>query len=170
MTVDPNLLGLLSLFVVFIFVPKITDFLGRSLDTLPIRLAGVILILASISYNKFIGLGIFLVVMAVYIMHHQNDLIGITSDSDMVESVNPYSIPKMTVDLEDGGHADESYETADFTPQKDDHDNEFSPVGQSQDEKHVLVSEALGSKAAVIFDSDMKNAEAMAMANRNGSD
>jgi hypothetical protein len=170
MTVDPNLLGLIVLFVVFMFVPKITDYLGRTLDTLPIRLAAVILVLASISYDKFIGLGVFLVVMAVYIMNDQNDLIGITSRGEMVESADPYSIPKMTVDLEDGGHADETYETADFTPQKEDSDNDFSPVGQSQDEKHVLVSEALGSKASVMFNSDMKHAEAMAMANRNGSD
>jgi hypothetical protein len=170
MTVDPNLLGLLFLFVAFMFVPKITNSLGRILDTLPIRLAAAILVLASISYDKFIGLGVFLVVVAVYIMHHQNDLIGITSRGELVAAANPYSIPKMTVDLEDGGHADETYETSDFTPQKEDHDNEFSPVGHSQDEKNVLVSETLGSKAAIMFDSDMKHAEAMAMANRNGSD
>ncbi len=170
MTVDPNLLGLIVLFLVFMFVPKITDYLGRSLDTLPIRLAAVILVLASVSYDKFIGLGVFLVVVAVYIMHDQNDLIGITSRGEMVESADPYSIPKMTVDLEDGGHADESYETSDFTPQKEDSDNDFSPVGQSQDEKHVLVSETLGSRASAMFNSDMKHAEAMAMANRNGSD
>ena len=170
MTVDPNLLGLLFLFVAFMFVPKITHSLGRTLDTLPIRLAAVILVLASISYDKFIGLGVFLVVVAVYIMHHQNDLIGITSRGELVTAANPYNIPKKSVELEHGGHADETYETSDFTPQKEDHDNEFSPIGHSQDEKHVLVSETLGSKAAIMFDSDMKHAEAMAMANRNGSD
>ena len=168
MTPDPVLIGLLIvLFVVFMFVPKVTATLGRNLDALPMRLAAVILVLVAIGHDKLIGLGAFLVVTAVYIQHHQNDLTGLTTT---MSAFNPYAIPKASVNLEHGGNADESYETADYTPQKEDQDNEFEPVGHSQDEKQVLVSETLGSRSQAIFNDDMKHAEAMAMSNRNGSD
>lgn len=170
MTPDPVLIGvLIVLFVAFMFVPKITATLGRNLDALPIRLAAAILVLVAVGHDKLVGLGTFLVVTAVYIQHHQNDLTGLTSDS-MMAALNPYAIPKATINLADGGNADESYETADYTPQKEDQDNEFESVGYSQDEKQVLLSEPLGSRSQAIFNDDMKHAEAMAMSNRNGSD
>jgi hypothetical protein len=169
MTPDPVLIGLLIvLFVAFMFVPKLTAILGRNLDTLPIRLAAAILVLVAVGHDKLVGLGTFLVVTAVYIQHHQNDLTGLTNSS--MAALDPYAMPKAPINLEHGGHADESYETADYTPQKEDQDNEFAPVGHSQDEKQVLVSETLGSRGQAMFNDDMKHAEAMAMSNRNGSD
>ena len=171
MTPDPVLIGLLIvLFVAFMFVPKITATLGRNLDALPMRLAAVILVLVAVANDKLVGLGTFLVVTAVYVQHHQNDLMGLTSSSSNMSSFNPYAIPRATVNLQHGGEADESYETADYTPQKEDQDNEFESVGHSQDEKQVLLSEPLGSRSQAIFNDEMKHAEAMAMSNRNGSE
>jgi hypothetical protein len=168
---DPVKISILAiLFFAFLFVPQLARALGHSLDSLPIRLAAVIIILASVSYDKYISLGLFLVITATYIKHHQYDLTGLSPINNVEEnSTNPYKIPNRGVHVKHGGYADESYETADFTPQKEDQDDEFTKVGESIDNKQVLVSETLGSRAQSIFNNDMKQAEALAMANRNGS-
>jgi hypothetical protein len=171
MIADPVKIGVLGLlFVAFLFVPRLSTALGHSLDSLPMRLAAVIIILASVSYDKYVSLGLFLVITATYIKHHQHDLMGVsTTGSEINGTVNPYEIPRRPVNVNDGGHADESYETADFTPQKEDQDDEFTRVGESIDHKQVLVSESLGSRAQSMFNEDMKHAEALAMGNRNGA-
>lgn len=156
------------LFVAFLFVPRLSKALGHSLDSLPMRLAAVILILASVSYDKYVSLALFLVIVATYIKHHQHDLAGL-SPTVAAAPLNPYEIPKNHVSVKHGGYADESHESSDFTPQKEDQDDEFTRVGESIDHKQVLVSESLGSKAQSMFNEDMKHAEALAMGNRNGA-
>lgn len=156
------------LFVAFLFVPRLSKALGHSLDSLPMRLAAVILILASVSYDKYVSLALFLVILATYIKHHQHDLAGL-SPTVAGAPLNPYEIPKNHVSVKHGGYADESHESSDFTPQKEDQDDEFTRVGESIDHKQVLVSESLGSKAQSMFNEDMKHAEALAMGNRNGA-
>jgi hypothetical protein len=166
---DPIKIGVLGLlFVAFLFVPRLSAALGHTLDSLPMRLAAVIIILASVSYDKYVSLGLFLVITATYIKHHQHDLMGLSS-TDTEISVNPYEIPRAPVNVKHGGYADETHEVADFTPQKEDQDDEFTRVGESIDNKQVLVSETLGSKAQSMFNEDMKHAEALAMGNRNGA-
>ena len=169
MVADPVKIGVLGLlFVAFLFVPRLSSALGHSLDSLPMRLAAVIIILASVSYDKYVSLGLFLVITATYIKHHLYDLMGLAPTGDIDVKTNPYAIPSSPVHVSDGGYTDESYETADYTPQKEDQNDEFTKVGESIDNKHVLVSENLGSKAQSIFNDDMKQAEALAMGNRNG--
>jgi hypothetical protein len=92
-----------------------------------------------------------------------------TTGSEVNGTVNPYEIPRRPVNVNYGGHADETHEVADFTPQKEDQDDEFTKVGESIDNKQVLVSETLGSRAQSMFNEDMKQAEALAMGNRNGA-
>jgi hypothetical protein len=170
MVADPVKIGVLGLlFVAFLFVPRLSAALGHTLDTLPMRLAAVIIILASVSYDKYVSLGLFLVITATYIKHHQHDLMGLSTTGDIEATMNPYEIPRRPVNVRHGGHADEINEIADFTPQKEDQDDEFTRVGESIDHKHVLVSETLGSRAQSIFNEDMKHAEALAMGNRNGA-
>lgn len=94
---------------------------------------------------------------------------GLAPTGDINLKTNPYAIPSSPVQVSDGGYADESYETVDYTPQKEDQNDEFTKVGESIDNKHVLLSEPLGSRAQSIFNDDMKQAEALAMGNRNGS-
>jgi hypothetical protein len=171
MVADPVKIGVLGLlFVAFLFVPRLSTALGHSLDSLPMRLAAVIVILASVAYDKYVSLGLFLVITATYIKHHHYDLIGLSSSgTEDIAGTNPYEIPIPRVHVKHGGYADESYETADFTPQKEDQDDAFTSVGESIDNKQVLVSETLGSRAQSIFNEDMKQAEALAMGNRNGA-
>lgn len=171
MVADPVKIGVLGLlFVAFLFVPRLSTALGHSLDSLPMRLAAVIVILASVAYDKYVSLGLFLVITATYIKHHQHDLMGLsTTASNINASVDPYEIPIPRVHVKHGGYADETHEVADFTPQKEDQDDEFTKVGESIDHKQVLVSETLGSRAQSIFNDDMKHAEALAMGNRNGA-
>ena len=171
MVADPVKIGVLGLlFVAFLFVPRLSTALGHSLDSLPMRLAAVIAILASVTYDKYVSLGLFLVITATYIKHHQYDLMGLSTPGTGVDaSINPYEIPIPGVHVKHGGHADETHEVADFTPQKEDQDDEFTKVGESIDNKQVLVSETLGSRAQSIFNEDMKHAEALAMGNRNGA-
>jgi hypothetical protein len=172
MKVDKVQIGVLVvLFLMFMAVPKITQTLGRTLDTLPMRLAGVLIILAALPYDKFVALGVFLLITAIYIQHHQYDVMSVSGKEKFHQLGKVFDMPRTIVHLDKGGRAaGDTYEENDFVPRSEDQDNEFTGVGQSVDEKHVLVTEALGSKAQSIFNEDMKHAEAMALGNRNGSD
>ena len=161
--------ALVVLFIGFLCVDQITGLLGHSLDLLPVRFAAVLVILGSLYLDKYVSLAVFLLIAAVYIQHHQNDLMGLSRAASKKGPLNPYEIPEATVELKSGGHASEDYETADYTPQKEDQDNEFSPAGASIDEKEVLQTEMLGSKAHILFQGSMRNAENLAMGNRDGS-
>jgi hypothetical protein len=169
---DPIQLGILALlFVLFLNVVSISNLLGHSLDTLPMRIAAMLIILASVTYDKFVAIGVFMVVCGIFVQHHQNDLANLaTPGRDTTTTMNPYQIPKAKVNVREGGQSDLHYEESDYTPHKEDQTDEFVTVGHSQDEKQVLVNETLGSRSQSIFSEDMRNAEAMAMRNRDGAD
>jgi len=169
--VDPiEIGGLVLLFASFLLVPQITDVLKSSLDSLPMRLAAVILVLTSLSYDKFLGLGVFLVIMAIYIQHHHDEVANVLGTannmSELSSSGAKYSgaINK----LDHGGYADESYDSSDFTSKTEDQDNEFTPGNSSVDEKQTLPTEPLGSKAQGLFSDDSKHVNAMEQGNKNG--
>ena len=72
---SPVQIGSLAvLFIAFLAVPSIVKVVDTSLDTLPMRFASVILVLGVLSYDRFIALALFLVVAAIYIQHHHNDV------------------------------------------------------------------------------------------------
>ena len=174
MQVDPiEIGGLILLLASFLFVPQLTNMLKSSLDTLPMRFAVIILILAALSHNKFLALGLFLVVMAIYIQHHHDDVLNVIGT---VNNMNAYEqaasagakySPALNK-LDHGGSADESYESSDFTSKTEDQDNEFNNHGSSIDEKHALLTEPLGSKSSSLFPDDSKHVNAMEQGNKNG--
>lgn len=161
--------ALVVLLVVFLFVPQITELVKGSLDTLPMRFAAVFIILGALSYDKLLALGIFLVVAAIYIQHHHGDVVsvlGIANNTSKFLQGGSDTLGMMN--LEKGGHADESYDSADFTAKAEDQDNEFTSVESSIDEKHALITETLGSRAAGLFPDDTKHVNAMEHGNRDG--
>ena len=171
--VDPiEIGGLVLLFASFLFVPQLTIMLKSSLDSLPMRFAAIILILGSLSYNKFLALGIFLVVMAIYIDHHHDDVLSILGSANMAafdQVGNAGSkISSALNKLDNGGNADESYDSSDFTSKAEDQDNEFKQSDHSIDEKHALITEPLGSKSASLFPDDSKHVNAMEHGNKDG--
>jgi hypothetical protein len=159
------LLGLLAMFLI---TPTITNTLGSYLDTLPMRIAAVVIVLASLAYDKLIALGLFMVISAIYIQQHQNDLASITIPGNSM-SFKDIINPKAMEDLEKGGHADESYDEMDFTSKQEDQENEFHASGLSIDEKHVLQNEGLGSRSQNLFPEDVHHADSLMHGNRNGS-
>jgi hypothetical protein len=162
---------LIVLFVCFLLVPQITATLKQSLDTLPMRLAAVILILGSVSYDRYLALGTFLVVTAVYIQHHHEDILDIIGTANNMSPLDSGSDKKYNStmqQLEHGGNADETYDTSDFTSKAEDQDNEFKPVDSSMNEKYALNTEPLGSRAQSLFPDDSKNVNSMEHGNRNG--
>lgn len=171
--VDPiEIGGLVLLFASFLFVPQLTDMLKSSLDTLPMRFAAIILILGSLSYNKTLALGIFLVIMAIYIQHHHNDVLNVLGT---VNNMNAYqqgvnaNIKQSAMNkLDQGGSADENYDSSDFTSRAEDQDNEFKNPDHSIDEKHALLTEPLGSRSASLFPDDSKHVNAMEQGNKDG--
>lgn len=171
--VDPiEIGGLVLLFASFLFVPQLTNMLKSSLDSLPMRFAAIILILGSLSYNKFLALGIFLVVMAIYIDHHHDDVLSVLGSANMAafdQVGNAGSkISSALNKLDNGGNADESYDSSDFTSKTEDQDNEFKHPDHSIDEKHALITEPLGSKSASLFPDDSKHVNAMEHGNKDG--
>ena len=161
---------LIILFICFLFVPQITATMKSSLDTLPMRLAAVILILGSVSYDKYLALGVFLVISAVYIQHHHEDVLGVlgTNNNGKFSQLSDEIYNNTMQRLDHGGHADESYDIGDFTSKAEDQDNEFKPVDSSIDEKHALNTEPLGSRSQSLFPDDSKHVNAMEHGNRNG--
>jgi len=171
MLVDPvEIIGLLLLFVSFLFISQITGILKENLDSLPMRFAAVLLILGSLSYNKILALGVFLVVVAIYIQHHHDDVASVLGTANNIaayNSTNTNNSPAINK-LDHGGSADESYDSSDFTSKTEDQDNEFKTTGSSIDEKHALTTEQLGSKSQSLFPDDSKHVDAMEHGNRNG--
>ena len=164
--------GLIVLFIAFLGVPQITATLKHSLDTLPMRLAAIILILGTVSYDKYLALGVFLVVSAIYIQHHHEDVMDVIGTSNNMAVYHPGAGVRHNSTmrkLDHGGHADEAYDTADFTSKAEDQDNEFKPVDSSIDEKHTLNSEPLGTRAQSLFPDDSRHVNAMEHGNRNGN-
>ena len=164
--------GLVLLCATFLLVPQITIMLKSSLDTLPMRLAAVLIILGSISYNKYLALGVFLVIMAVYVDHHHGDVLNVIGSANM-SAFDPSGnagakISDAMEKLDNGGSSDETYDSSDFTSKQEDQDNEFKNSEDSMDEKHALLTEPLGSKAASLFPNDSKHVDAMEHGNRNG--
>ena len=163
--------GLIALFVSFLYIPQITAMLKHSLDTLPIRLAAIILILGTVSYDRFLALGVFLVVSAIYIQHHHEDVMDVIGTANNMSPFDPNTVVKHNSTmskLDHGGYADEAYDTADFISKAEDQDNEFKPVDSSIDEKHALNSEPLGTRAQSLFPDDSKHVNAMEHGNKSG--
>jgi len=169
MKVDQSQIAILViLFIGFLCSEQISEILGDSLDSLPVRFAAILIVLGSLYLDKYVSLAVFLLIVAIYIQRHQSDLTRV-SVFNKASKLNPYEIPQATVNLKDGGRSSEDYEVIDYTPQKEDQDNEFSPAGPSIDEKYVLPSEILGSKAQTLFPESMRNAEMLSAGNRNGN-
>jgi hypothetical protein len=162
--------ALLFLLVVFLLVPQITTLLDSRLESLPMRFAAVLIILGALSYDKVLALGVFLVITAIYIQHHHNDVLSVLGTANNVAgySGTDSTYAKTMAKLDHGGQADESYESSDFTSKTEDQDNEFSKVESSIDEKHSLLTEPLGSKASALFPDDTKHVNAMEHGNRDG--
>jgi hypothetical protein len=161
-------IALIGLLAIFLLTPIVTESMGSLLDTVPIRIAATVIILASVAYDKFIALGIFMVISAIYIQHHQNDLDSITQSGSPI-SFKDLKSPKAMDNLEQGGHAGESHDEMDFTSKQEGQDNEFNKVDSSIDEKHTLQTEGLGSKSQSLFPDDSHHADSMMHGNRNGN-
>lgn len=158
---------LLGLFLLFLSCETIAEWLGSYLNTLPVRLAFCILILAMVSVDRFVAIGVLIVVAAIYIRHHQDDLDGL----NLSKEVAPRQIksPKAMLELDQGGQADESYDEMDFTSKENDQTDEFERVGSSIDEKQALNSEGLGSKSQSLFPEDSTKAAELMRGNEDGS-
>ena len=161
---------LLILLIRFLIIPEITGFLKDSLDTLPIRLASVILILASIYYDKYVALGVLMVISAIYIHHHHEDIMKISGSRYYMNSGNYLSGAgeNTLAKLDQGGYARETIDVDDFVSKTEDQNNDFTPVDYSMNEKHILVSEKLGSNSQSLFSEDSRNAVEMQNINKNG--
>lgn len=165
---DPLQTGLLLvLLIAFVSYERIAEWFGSLLNTLPVRLAFCILILAMVPIDRFVAIGVLMVVAAIYIHHHQSDLDGLVpmryAEAKDVKS------PKAMLDLEQGGEADESYDEMDFTSKENDQTDEFEKVGSSIDEKHSLETEGLGSKSQSLFPEDSHRAAELMRGNQDGS-
>jgi hypothetical protein len=171
--VDPiEIGGLVLLFASFLFVPQLTSMLKSSIDTLPMRFVAIILVLASLSYNKFLALGLFLVICAIYIQHHNEDVLNILGSANNLaafsQTGNAGSKYSAMSKLDHGGSADETYDSSDFTSKTEDQDNEFKDIENSIDEKQALITEPLGSRSASLFPDDSKHVNAMEHGNKDG--
>jgi len=171
--VDPNMIGILILlFAGFLLINEITKHLNSRLDSIPVRLAAVIITLAALSYNKLVGLAAFMFIMGLYIHHHHNEVSNVMGTINNMQAYNAAGsnakYTHATNKLEQGGSADETYETSDFSSKQEDQDNEFKQADTSIDEKHALITEPLGSRAQGLFPDDSKHVDAMEHGNKNG--
>jgi hypothetical protein len=157
-------------FIAFLFVPTITKTLDYSLDTLPIRFLAILLVLGALSYDKLVAIGIFMLILAIYIQHHHNEVVGIIGTVNNVSAFNKSSMSGSSAiqKLDHGGVADETHDTSDFTPRHEDQDNEFKYREASIDEKHALITEPLGSRAQTLFPDDSRHVNDMEHGNKNG--
>ena len=164
-----QIISIAILFITFLAIPSIAKVADTTLDTLPMRFASVILILGVLSYDRFIALALFIVVAALYIQHHHDDLSGVMFNNREYDMpLRSLGEPSAMKGLKHGGHANESSDVMEFMPKASVQDNSFQRVGQSKDEKQILVSEQLGTKAQSIFREDAQNAATLDKANSRG--
>jgi len=180
MEVNPVQLSVLGvLFFVFLMIPTLANSLGDTLDTLPMRLAGVLLILGSVSYDKYVAIAVFLVVAALYIQRHQNQLTGVfASDNDKnldpseTQGIMQFAMPRRphaVQQLNPGGQADVDYDYQDFMPKDRTNEVDLYDIG-GLDEKRALTTEPLGqAKAQDLFPMDQREAQAVMNSSRGGS-
>jgi len=174
--VTPIQIGaLVVLFVAFLCIPVLATSMGSILDTLPMRIAAVILVLAVLPHDKLVALGLFLVVAGLYIQRHHDVILSVldsvpTSDGRGRFPVDAIQDPEAMRVLHHGGHAAESYDEMDFMPKSGIQDNDFdSQSSSSMNSKHILPTEPLGSKSQSLFGEDMRNAEDMQRGNSDGA-
>ena len=163
----PQMLVIFCLGVLFLATPSIAAYMDSLLDTLPIRLAALIALLAIVAYDKVIALGLFMVIMAVYIQHHQDDLMSVVGVHGSPYKKS-FQNSDVMAELDGGGHADETYDTADFVPKDEDQDHDFHRISPSIDEKHALNTEHLGTRSQSLFPEDAIHATRLEDSNRNG--
>lgn len=169
-----QIVALLVLFTVFLSIPVLTKSIGATLDTLPMRLAAVIVLLAIIPYDKLIAIGLFLVIAGFYIQRHQDGIQSVLSVGSMRSGsgsgfpVDDMQDPAAMRLLHHGGHAAESHDMMDFMPKHTIQDNEFESV-ESINMKHALPTEPLGSKSQNLFGEDMRSAESLQRGNSDGA-
>jgi hypothetical protein len=161
---------LLVLLLIFLFVPQISRTIKSNLDTLPVRFAAVFIVLAALSYDILLALGIFMIIVALYIQHDHDDILSVLGSANNMSAFNSKesNYSKAMAKLDHGGEADESYDSSDFTSKTEDQDNEFIKADSSIDEKHALLTEAHSSKVVDLFPDDTKHVNAMEHGNRNG--
>jgi hypothetical protein len=161
---------LLVLLVIFLFVPQVSRIIKSNLDTLPVRFAAVFIVLAALSYDILLALGIFMIIVALYIQHDHDDILSVLGSANNMSAFNPNesNYSKAMAKLDHGGEADESYDSSDFTSKAEDQDNEFIKADSSIDEKHALLTEPHSSKVVDLFPDDTKHVSAMEHGNRNG--
>lgn len=160
-----DILGLFVLFIIFVYVKEVAQFLNLSLNTLPIRFAAILIILGAASYNKLVALGFFILITAIYIQDHHNDINTILGGSIQSNSFHSKNETTFMSQLDQGGYADETSDTMEFISRTEDQDNEFKAPSSSIDEKHVLNSEP---RLQNLFPDDSKNANSMEHGNKNG--
>jgi hypothetical protein len=163
---------LIVLLLAFLVVNKISWRLGSTLDTVPVRIACILMILGSLSYDKYLALGLFIIITALYIHHHNRDVMAILGGGNIRGNYNndtsDESYSHAMKRLEHGGASDETYDTADFTSKSESQDNEFRAPSHSIDEKHSLDTEHLGTRSERLFPDDSRHVEALEHGNKNG--
>lgn len=147
--------------------------LGIALDSIPLRFAAALAILALLPYNKYVAIGVFLIVAGVYIQHHLDSVKGIMMSQPNVPRELQFPMPAPISDapdhLQKGGHTDVEYDNMDFMPKDENQDNQFGAAPESLDEKHALATEPLGSKAQALFIEDQAHAEYLMRESRNAA-
>jgi hypothetical protein len=146
-----KLILILFLGVSFLLIPAIADYLGRSLDNLPTRIGVISILLASVYYDPYVSLALFMVLCSLYVRHHRNDLMGISGIGNLNLLAKSFETSSATTNLNMGGESEDIMEPVDFMPGKQVQDNAVTKPETSIDEKQVLVSEPLGSKAEALF-------------------
>ena len=163
---------LVVLFVVFLGIPMLTKNLGSTLDSLPIRFAAILVVIAAIGFDRLIAIAVFLIICAIYIQHHSDSVQSVLGSSQAGGSSIEFPVPHAMKSLETGGHTSITYDDMDFMPKGEDQSNHFSSAaaaGASFDEKRVLPTEPLGTRAQNLFPEDQGYAGELMRGNQNGS-
>lgn len=164
-------LALALVLVLFLAVPILSKSLDVTLDSLPMRFAAVLLILASLAYDKYVAIAAFLLVAALYIQRHHDSVQSILGPEIGPETYK-FEMPSKMSDapdkLEQGGSTDVEFDSMEFMPKSDDQTNEFAPVG-SIDEKRALQTEPLGARAQSLFPDDQASADFLQHSSRDAA-
>lgn len=163
-----------TLFVIFLGVPMLSQQFGAMLDSIPLRFAAALAILAALTYDKMVALALFIVLCALYVQRHTDSVKSILGPQG---SLNPreFAMPRSSEGpsamegLQKGGYTDSSFDEMDFMPKDDNQSDHFERAGPSIDEKQALATEPLGSRAEAIFPQAQQGARDLMESNKGGA-
>lgn len=136
--------------VLLFMIPLLPESILLLTDNLLVRILLVLALLGSSFFGPYVLLVTFIVVLALFGLRNHLKVNKIIIPQE-IQQLAPVEQPEAQVAIEQPSYEEPTQDMYEFAPQEDTGSNEFSPVGESIDEKVVFDSPESDGNAGGIF-------------------